>query len=545
MLAYLHLWLPQLLAVTLLVSNLASTQILDPIEIYGSKFFFSGNGTQFFIRGVIYQQVPSDDEQGSVATNLARASADDLYVDPLSDAASCQRDIPYLQKLQTNVVRSYGIDPSNNHSQCLGELADAGIYVLVDLPAPGLTIGNNNPVWNDALYDRYTQVIDAMHNFTNLLGFVVGDNVVQGIGQDDAGPYVKAAVRDMKAYIRQKDYRAIPVGYVSDIIQGNSDVIDPVSKDAWQYLNCGNPNETIDFFGGNAVSFCKGSSYTSSGYSNATGELSNYSIPTFLAGYGCSNGRERDFDEIKPIYSHTMTSVWSGGIIYEYFQQGPDPGYGLVSVAGSEVSILSNFADVSSNMAKVTPTGTSSASYRPSNTAASCPEAGATQLPPNPRAAVVSAGTSGSSSSPSASGSSQLSQPSATGSPQLLHPASGGLSTGAKAGIGVGVAVLVLVLAAILLVFFRRKKAEAKRKGGASQSDQWNKTELAADSVDREARGYNHMAASSPRAEIEGAMIDPEVAADRPIVEAPEDSGVRTEMPTKLDSVSAPTETSP
>ena len=532
MLAYFRLWLPQLLTVTLLLSNLARTQILDTIEIYGSKFF-SSNGTQFFIKGVIYQQVPSDDEQGSVATNLARASADDLYVDPLSDAASCQRDVPYLQKLQTNVVRSYGIDPSKNHSQCLEELANAGIYVLVDLPAPGLTMGNNNPVWNDALYDRYTQVIDAMHNFTNLLGFVVGDNVVQGIGQDDAGPYIKAVVRDLKAYIRQKDYRAIPVGYVSDIIQGNSNVIDPASKDAWQYLNCGNPNETIDFFGGNAASFCKGSSYASSGYSNATGELSNYSIPTFLAGYGCNNGRERDFDEIKAIYARKMTSVWSGGIIYEYFQQGPDPGYGLVSVAGSEVSILSNFADVSTNMASVTPTGTFSASYQPSNTAVSCPEAGATQLPPNPRAAVVSAGTASTASSPST-----------TGSPQLRPPASEGLSTGAKAGIGVGVAVLVLLLAAILFVLYNRKTAEAKRKDGTIESDQWNKTELAADSVDREARGYNHMAASSPRAEIEGVMLEREIAADRPVVEAPEDSGVRTEMPTKLDSASAPTKIS-
>ena len=539
MFAYLHVGLPQLLTLTLLVSNLARTQILDTIEIYGSKFFFSGNGTQFFIRGVIYQQVPSDDEQGSVATNLARASADDLYVDPLSDAASCQRDLPYLQRLQTNVVRSYGIDPSKNHSQCLEELANAGIYVLVDLPAPGLTIGNNNPVWNDALYDRYTEVIDAMHNFTNLLGFVVGDNVVQGIGQNDAGPYIKAAVRDLKAYIRQKDYRAIPVGYVSDIVQGNSEVVDPVSKDAWQYLNCGNPNETIDFFGGNAVSFCKGSSYQSSGYKNATGELSNYSIPTFLAGYGCSNGHERDFDEIKAIYSRTMNSVWSGGIIYEYFKQGPDPGYGLVSVAGSEVSILSNFADVSTNMASVTPTGTSSASYQPSNTAATCPEAGATQLPPNPRAAVVSAGTSNASGTPSTT-----SSPSATGSPQLPRPASGGLSTGAKAGIGVGVVVLVLLLVAILLVFYKRKTAKAKRKGGTSESDQWNKTELAADGVDREARGYNHMAASSPRAEVEGTMLDREIAADRPIVEAPGDSGVRTEMPTKLDSVFTPTEIS-
>ena len=42
--------------------DFARAQILDTIEIYGSKFF-SGNGIQFFIRCVIYR---------SVATNLAR-----------------------------------------------------------------------------------------------------------------------------------------------------------------------------------------------------------------------------------------------------------------------------------------------------------------------------------------------------------------------------------------------------------------------------------------------------------------------------------------
>lgn len=89
-----------------------------------------------------------------------------------------------------------------------------------------------------------------MQNLTNLLGFIIGDNVIQGIGQDDAGPYVKAAVRDMKAYINQKDYRMIPIGYVNDLLVRNNFVIDPASKRTWEYLNCGNANETIDFFGG-------------------------------------------------------------------------------------------------------------------------------------------------------------------------------------------------------------------------------------------------------------------------------------------------------
>ncbi|KAG7007173.1 1,3-beta-glucanosyltransferase gel3 [Physcia stellaris] len=518
-------WLLELFSLILLVARTVQSQGLEAIEIKGSKFFFPSNGSQFFIRGIIYQQVPSSDD-GSVATNLARASADNLYVDPLTDGSACVRDIPYLQKLRINVVRSYGIDPGRDHSSCMNDLANAGIYVLADLPAPGLTISDKNPVWNDALYDRYTQVIDAMHNFTNLFGFIIGDNVIQGISQDDAGPYVKAAVRDMKAYIKQKDYRMIPIGYVNDLLVGNGAVIDPVSKNTWEYLNCGNANETIDFFGGNAVSFCKDSSFQTSGYKNATEELSNYSIPTFLASYGCGQRVNRDFDEIQVIYSTKMTSVWSGGIIYEYFQQDPEPGYGLVLVDSTDVSTLGNFRDVSTNMASQSPRSVASASYQPSNTPASCPAAGATELPPNPRAAVLPANSSTSTS--------PIESPSATAPP--LQTTRDGLSSGGKAGIGIGVAIATIAIAAGLFLLHKRRNARSKQNG--DNSGQWNKSELAANHVDREDRGYIHMAASHPRAEMDGAMVDREAPTDRPVVEASAESEIRSELPARLNGVS-------
>lgn len=263
-----------------------------------------------------------------MAENLAASSATTLYVDPLADPAACTRDIPYLQDLQTNVVRTYGIDPSHNHSGCMTLFANAGIYVIADLVAPGYTIGNVNPVWNNVLYNRYTSVIDTMHNYTNLLGFVVGDDVVKGIGRNESGPYVKAAVRDMKAYIRQKNYRSIPVGYVNSVLQGTAVAqVSTAAKDIWQYLNCGDKSDSIDFWGANIVDWCKGSTYTDSGYANATSELSTYSVPVFLAAYGCSIPFQRDFSEIVAIYSQQMSPVWSGGIIYEYFSQS-NPGYG-------------------------------------------------------------------------------------------------------------------------------------------------------------------------------------------------------------------------
>ena len=51
----------------------------------------------------------------------------------------------------------------------MNALADAGIYVIADLSAPGLSIIRDDPQWNDDLYNRYTSVIDNMAGYTNTL----------------------------------------------------------------------------------------------------------------------------------------------------------------------------------------------------------------------------------------------------------------------------------------------------------------------------------------------------------------------------------------
>jgi len=358
-------------AAALFVSSASAA--IDPIVIQGSKFFYKTNGTQFFMKGVAYQQ--------DVSTNSS-ATKPIKYTDPLADTAGCDRDIPLLQKLQTNTIRVYALDPTANHDHCMGLLADAGIYVVADLSQPGQSINRDDAAWNDDLYTRYTSVIDTMQKYDNILGFFAGNEVSNAPNNTDASAFVKAAVRDMKAYIKQKNYRTIGVGYATN---DDATIRGPLAD----YFNCGDdPADAIDFWGYNIYSWCGDSSFTESGYNLRTQEFENYTVPVFFAEYGCNTPSPRKFTEVQALYGKQMTGVWSGGIVYMYFQEANN--FGLVSVNGNSVSTLVDFDNLSSQIAKVTPSGVNSADYKPTNTEVrDCPKvndvtwaAKATPLPP-------------------------------------------------------------------------------------------------------------------------------------------------------------------
>ncbi|KAI5817510.1 beta-1,3-glucanosyltransferase [Pyronema omphalodes] len=350
------------------VVSLVAGADLDPIVIKGSKFFYKTSGKQFFIKGVAYQ---ADGSLQGLKT----------YIDPLADVNSCKRDIPYLKELGTNTIRVYAVDPTKNHDECMKLLQDAGIYVVSDLSEPNTSINRDTPQWDDVIYARYTKVVDALAPYSNVIGFFAGNEVSNQKNNTAASAYVKAAVRDMKSYIKQKKYRTIPVGYAT-----NDDA--DIRLNLAHYFNCDTTENSIDFWGYNIYSWCGDSSFTKSGYDQRTKEFENYSVPVFFAEYGCNEVKPRQFTDVKAIYGDQMTGVWSGGIVYMYFQEANE--YGLVQVKNGEVTKLQDFENLKKQISSVNPTGVSMSSYNPTNTKLSaCPSENADWmaskvLPPTP-----------------------------------------------------------------------------------------------------------------------------------------------------------------
>ncbi|KAG6001351.1 hypothetical protein E4U21_004427 [Claviceps maximensis] len=354
------------LSVSLLaVAGSAIAADLQPIEVKGSKFFYK-NGTQFFMKGVAYQR-----EASAAGGTVARRATNSVknYVDPLADETACKRDVPLLKELGTNVIRTYAVDPKADHSACVQLLNDAGIYIVSDLSEPDTSINRDEPQWNTELFARYTAVIDELSQYSNVIGFFAGNEVSNQKNNTQASAFVKAAVRDTKAYIKnnKKITRWMGVGYAA-----NDDK--DIRAEMADYFNCNEVDESIDFWGYNIYSWCGESSMQKSGYDDQVKFFQDYSVPVFFAEYGCNNNgaANRIFQETGALYSDDMTGVINGGIVYMYYQEAND--YGLVKVTGEKATKLKDFDALKKQVLKADPKTISMSDYKPSSKLSTCPK---------------------------------------------------------------------------------------------------------------------------------------------------------------------------
>lgn len=311
------------------------------IEIHGNKFF-TQTGDQFFIKGIAYQPARKD---GEIYDNVLEA----LYLDAMANTTTCLRDLEMFKQLGVNVIRAYQFLPSANHDICMEAYAKEGIYILADLSEPDLSINRQIPTWDIELYDRYVSVVDALHGYDNVLGFFAGNEVTNSPENTDASPFVKAAVRDIKKYIKDQGYRRIPVGYAT-----NDDAV--IRSSLANYFVCDNVSSAIDFLGLNMYEWCGYSSYATSGYRERTVEFSNFPVPAFFSEYGCNTVNPRPFTEVEALYGSTMSKVWSGGIAYEYFEQANH--YGLVKEnRDGTVGLLQDYKNLQRKLKLINPKG--------------------------------------------------------------------------------------------------------------------------------------------------------------------------------------------
>lgn len=289
---------------------------VTPITVKGNAFFQGDN--RFYIRGVDYQ--PGGSSKLS---------------DPIGNAETCKRDVQKFKDLGLNTIRVYSVDNSADHDECMSALADAGIYLVLDVNTPkySLNRADPGPSYNDVYLQYIFATVDKFARYDNTLAFFSGNEVINDGPSSKAAPYVKAVTRDIRSYLSEQKLRKVPVGYSAADIDTNR-------LELAEYMNCGTDDERSDFFAFNDYSWCDPSSFTQSGWDQKVKNFTGYGLPLFLSEYGC-NTNTRKFEEVSALYSTKMTGVYSGGLVYEYSEEGSN--YGLVQINGNDVSTLKDY----------------------------------------------------------------------------------------------------------------------------------------------------------------------------------------------------------
>lgn len=248
--------------------------------------------------------------------------------DPLADPKVCKRDIEHFKQLGLNTIRVYAVDNKADHDECMQALAEAGIYLVLDVNTPDFSINriDPHPSYNTMYLQSVFATVEMFSKYDNTLAFFSGNEVINDEkNTDKSAPYIKAVTRDIKNFQNSRGLRKIPVGY--------SAADTPNIMQQADYFNCGSDDSRSDFFAFNDYSWCN-TDFQVSGWDQKVKNYTDYGIAIFLSEFGCIKNRPRKFEEIEALMSKDMTGVYSGGLVYEYSLE--DNKYGIVKLNGDD-----------------------------------------------------------------------------------------------------------------------------------------------------------------------------------------------------------------
>jgi hypothetical protein len=147
---------------------------------------------------------------------------------------------------------------------------------------------------------------------------------------------MKSFIRDMKAYMSSKDYRAIPVGMaMQDGPQASVSPAGLIGTDVVaQFYASGPADSRADFIGINTYRYLAGTTPPQSCYVGLAAEVAGIPVPVFLTETGGQNGPptcnfiDRDWLDVPQMYSNaTLYNQLSGQVAFQLFEKGA--GFGL------------------------------------------------------------------------------------------------------------------------------------------------------------------------------------------------------------------------
>ncbi|KAK5166479.1 1,3-beta-glucanosyltransferase [Saxophila tyrrhenica] len=301
---------------------------MEPIHTKGNHFY-RGN-SRFLIKGISYIPRHIDPE------NHRSIYSSDTIVDALADdrLEELKRDIPIFQELGLNTIQVTGLDPTRSHAKAMHLLAEAGIYVLVEIghkiktPAASHAGRRMDPNFDTSRYytlfvmRRAFRIVDQLADHPNLLAFTADAEMITSPDMTKMAEVCRAAVRDVKTLLQLRGGRRPPVGVHTSDIAG-------LEMSMLQYFTAGPAESRVDFFAKDCYSWASPSDFQMSGWSSMVEAYGRFPVPMFLAEFG-TNINERKWDEIPCLYSPDMTGVYSGGCVYTYFEHGNQ--YGIAEI---------------------------------------------------------------------------------------------------------------------------------------------------------------------------------------------------------------------